>query len=136
GVCYDSSVVAAMCMQLAPDNAPVTPESKARLQQSRRARQRVRDSVRDLREGAAKTALAFPSDSLVTASRAQAADLRLHIEADLRALDQVQDLLAETGADKYVAYDRAIHLLKELDTGERGTRRKATLKAIMALKIE
>lgn len=135
-VCYDSTVVAAMCMQLAPDNAPVTPEAKAKLQQSRRSRQKVREAVRDIRDGAAKEVLAFPTDSLVTASRAQAADLRLHVQADLRTLDEVQDLLGAVGVDKYVAYAKAMHLLKELDSGERGTRRKATLKAIMALKVE
>lgn len=135
-VCYDWSVVAAMSLQLPSDRAPQTPETKAQVQQVRRARQRVREALRDLREGPAKVIATFPSDRLVSASRAQAADLRLHIESDLRALDQVQELLADTGSDKYVDFAKAVHLLKDLDTGDRGARRKATLKAIMALKTE
>ncbi len=133
-LCYDSTMVAAMSLKLPPDAAPVTPESKAAIQQARRARQRLRDALRDLREGPVRDLRAIPGERLVQASRALAADLRLLADADLRALDQVQDLLAQTGADKYVAFAKAAHILKDLETGERGARRKATLKAIMALK--
>lgn len=134
-LCYDSTMVAAMSLRLPADNAPVTPENKAAVQQVRRERQKLRESLRDLRDGPAREVRAISPERLVHASRAQAADLRLLVDADLRALDQVQDLLAQTGQDKYVAYAKAVHLLKDLETGERGARRKATLKAIMALKL-
>lgn len=136
GLCYDWSVVAAMCMQLPGEQAPVTAESKARLAQMRRTRVQVREMQRAFREGEARAVERFPADQLVQASRVQLADLRLHVEADLRTLDEVQGLLSESGNDRHVAYSKAVHLLKELETGERGTRRKATLKAIMALKCE
>jgi len=136
GLCYDWSVVAAMCMQLPGEQAPVTAETKARLAQMRRTRVQVREMQRAFREGEARAVERFPADQLVQASRVQLADLRLHVEADLRTLDEVQGLLSESGNDRHVAFSKAVHLLKELESGERGTRRKATLKAIMALKCE
>lgn len=136
GLCYDWSVVAAMCMQLPGEQAPVTAETKARLAQMRRTRVQVREMQRAFREGEARAVERFPADQLVQASRVQLADLRLHVEADLRTLEEVQGLLSESGNDRHVSFSKAVHLLKELESGERGTRRKATLKAIMALKCE
>ncbi len=135
-VVFDASVATSLTLRLAPESAPITIERKNQLVAAKRARERLRDAVRDLRADAARVLLEFHLDSLVAAARSCASDMQLHVAADLEALDEISRLLAERGPDKYASFSKAAHTLRDLDTGDRGARRKATLKAILALKTK
>jgi hypothetical protein len=133
-VAFDASVATSQSLRLAPDSAPITIERKNQLITARRARERLRDAVRDLRADAARVLLEFHLDSLGAAARSCASDMQLHVAADLEALDEVLRLLVERGPDKFASFGKAAHTLRDLDSGDRGARRKATLKSILALK--
>lgn len=132
---YDTSVVVRMAQRLPTGNTPVTTRNRGQFTAVRRAREDLRKTLRTLHKEAFLPVLAFPLDTVPPVARSHASDLLSLAEADLQVLDEVQELLAERGPDKPTALAKAAHLIKDLDTGERGARRKKTVKAILALRV-